>query len=35
MVNKAHNLKNDTNIDKQTNSKSLFKTFHQNITGLK
>jgi len=35
MVNKAHNLKNDKNIDKQTNSKNLFKIFHQNIRGLK
>jgi len=35
MVNKAYSLKNDTNTDMQTNSKNLFKMFHQNIRGLK
>jgi exonuclease III len=35
MVNKAYSLKNVTNTDKQTNSKNLFKIFHQNIRGLK
>jgi len=34
-VNKAYSLKNDTNTNKQTNSKNLFKIFHQNIRGLK
>jgi hypothetical protein len=34
-VNKAYSLKNDTNTDKRTNSKNLFKIFHQNIRGLK
>jgi len=34
-VNKAYNLKNDTNTNKQTNSKNLFKIFHQSIRGLK
>jgi len=28
-------LKNDTNTNKQTNSKKRFKIFHQNIRGLK
>jgi hypothetical protein len=35
MVNKAYSLKNDTNTNKQTNSKNLFKISHQNIGGLK
>jgi hypothetical protein len=35
MVNKEHNLENDTNTKKPTNSKTLFKIFHQNIRGLK
>ena len=35
MVNKVHSLKNDTNTIKLTNSKNLFKIFHQNIRGLK
>ena len=35
MVNKAYSLKNYTNTDKQTNSKNLFKSFHQSIRGLK
>jgi hypothetical protein len=34
MLNKAHNLKNDTNTKKLTNRKNLFKIFHQNIRGL-
>jgi hypothetical protein len=35
MVNKACSLKNDTNTDKQTNSKNLLEIFNQNIRGLK
>ena len=35
MVNKIYNLKNYTNTRKLTNSKNLFKIFHQNIIGLK
>ena len=35
MVNKAYSLKYDTYTNKQTNSKNLFKIFHQNIRGLK
>jgi len=35
MVNKAYSFKNDTNTEKQTNSKNLFKIFNQNIRGLK
>ena len=35
MVNKAYSLKNDINTNKQTNSKNLFKIFHQNIRGVK
>ena len=35
MVNKENNLENDTNMKKVTNSKNLFKIFHQNIRGLK
>jgi len=34
MVNKAYSFKNYTNTDKQTNSKNLFKIFHQNIREL-
>jgi hypothetical protein len=34
MVNKAYSLKNYTNTDKQTNSKNLFKLFHQSIRRL-
>jgi len=35
MVNKVYSLENDTNTNKLTNSKNLFKIFHQNIRGLK
>jgi hypothetical protein len=35
MVNKVYSLENDTNTRKLTNSKNLFKIFHQNIRGLK
>jgi len=35
MVNKVHSLKNDTNTITPTNSKNLFKIFHQNIRGFK
>ena len=36
MVNKAYTLKaKDTNTNKKTHSKNLFKIFHQNIRGLK
>jgi len=35
MVNKVYSLENDTNTKKLTNSKNLFKIFHQNIRGLK
>jgi len=35
MVNKAYSLENDINTRKLTNSKNLFKIFHQNIRGLK
>ena len=35
MVNKVYSLENDTNTVKLTNSKNLFKIFHQNIRGLK
>jgi len=35
MVNKVHGLKSVTNTKKLTNSKNLFKIFHQNIRGLK
>ena len=35
MVNKVYSLKNDTNTNEQTNSKNIFKIFHQNIIGLK
>ena len=35
MVNKVYSLENDTNTMKLTNSKNLFKIFHQNIRGLK
>ena len=35
MVNKVYSLENDTNTIKLTNSKNLFKIFHQNIRGLK
>jgi len=35
MVNKVHSLENDTNTNKLTNSKNLFKIFHQSIRGLK
>jgi hypothetical protein len=35
MVNKTENEKNDTNTKKLTNSRNLFKIFHQNIRGLK
>jgi hypothetical protein len=35
MVNKVHDLKSVTNTKKLTNSKNLFKIFHQNIRGLK
>ena len=34
-VNKACSSKNDANKNKLTNSKNIFKTFHQNIRGLK
>jgi hypothetical protein len=35
MVNKVHCLKSVTNTKKLTNSKNLFKIFHQNIISLK
>ena len=35
MVNKTHIEKNEINSNKLTNSKNLFKIFHQNIRGLK
>jgi hypothetical protein len=35
VVNKACSSKNVTNKNKLTNSKTLFKIFHQNIRGLK
>jgi exonuclease III len=35
MVNMVYSSKNCTNTKKQTNSKNLFKIFHQNIRGLK
>jgi hypothetical protein len=35
MVNKVHSLKSVTNTKQLTNSKNLFKIFHQSIRGLK
>ena len=34
-MNKLHSLENHINTKKLTNSKNLFKIFHQNIRGLK
>ena len=34
-MHKAYSLKSDTNTNKKTNSKNLFKIFHQNFRGLK